>query len=103
METLAHPRVVEELQKEFKAWATESRDLDALVTKESDPRAPGRHMQYWIHRPHFVDGIWRDVCAADTPKICQALRSINESGVIKIHRASFELLEAGAVARPQCH
>jgi len=104
METLAHPQVVEIFQNEYTASSTESGWNNALgVSHESDPKAPGRHLQFWVHRPHFVDGIWRDMCAVETPKICQALKSLNESGQVVIIRASFEILENGALARPHCH
>ena len=33
----------------------------------------------------------------------QALKALNESGVTKIHAASLEILENGALARPRCH
>jgi tetratricopeptide (TPR) repeat protein len=103
METLADKRVIEVLQEEYNQWSSEYGAKDSLVSMESDPRAPGRHLQFWIHRPHYSDGIWRDVCAHETPKICQALKSLNESGGIQINQASFEILETGSMVRAQCH
>merc|ERR1719375_2665831 len=102
MEMLAYQKVIEELQKEYNEWASMAKDT-AVVSQESDPKAPGRHLQFWIHRPRVEDGFWFDQCSKQTPKICQALKSLNESGLTQIHRASFEILETGARVRPHCH
>jgi hypothetical protein len=103
MEMLAYQQVIEELQKEYTQWAEVSQAKAAVVSHESDPKAPGRHLQFHIHRPHFEDGVWFEDCAKETPKICQALKSLNESGLTQIHRASFEILESGSRVRPHCH
>jgi len=103
MENLAHPQVLEEFQKEYTQWASSLKNKDSLVSLESDPKAPGRHLQFPIHNPHFHEGVWKDMCAMETPKICQALKSLNQSGLVTIIRASFQILENGARVRPHCH
>eukprot|EP00927_Polykrikos_kofoidii_P005805 TRINITY_DN12310_c0_g1_i1.p1 TRINITY_DN12310_c0_g1~~TRINITY_DN12310_c0_g1_i1.p1 ORF type:complete len:411 (-),score=22.23 TRINITY_DN12310_c0_g1_i1:57-1289(-) len=112
-EASLHPiliSVVEQLTKllpvartEFQKWSkTRAKDAEVDAHLAIDHRKAGRRLNFWIHRPRFERGIWRDACSYKTPKTCDVLKSINASGVL-VFSASFDILEPGAIIRPHCH
>lgn len=89
--------------KEYRKWSsTRPQDAEEARDMAIDPQGQGKRMQFWIHRPRFERGHWRDACSYKTPETCKSLRAINASGLIVL-RASFEVFEAGYVLRPRCH
>eukprot|EP00928_Gymnodinium_smaydae_P043568 TRINITY_DN29157_c0_g2_i1.p1 TRINITY_DN29157_c0_g2~~TRINITY_DN29157_c0_g2_i1.p1 ORF type:complete len:420 (+),score=58.97 TRINITY_DN29157_c0_g2_i1:146-1261(+) len=90
-------------QAEYSKWSkNRAKDAETDEHIAFDNQSKGRHMHFWIHRPRMERGIWRDACSHKTPKTCEILRTINASGLL-VFKASFDVLEPGAVVRPHCH
>mmetsp|Transcript_72708 Transcript_72708/g.224574 ORF Transcript_72708/g.224574 Transcript_72708/m.224574 type:complete len:482 (+) Transcript_72708:50-1495(+) len=93
---------------EYLKWAkTRARDGEPDGDGLEEPSTRGRWRHFWIHRPRFERGIWRDACSYKTPKTCALLGGLNNTGrageKLVVLQADFDVLGPGGRVRAHCH
>mmetsp|Transcript_59401 Transcript_59401/g.173796 ORF Transcript_59401/g.173796 Transcript_59401/m.173796 type:complete len:412 (+) Transcript_59401:188-1423(+) len=93
---------------EYLKWAkARAKDGEADGDGLEDPMSRGSWRHFWIHRPRFERGFWRDACSYKTPKTCELLKRLNNTGrageKLVILQADFDVLGPGGYIRPHCH
>lgn len=93
---------------EYLKWAHKhAKDGELDADGVAHPYARGRWRHFWIHRPRYEKGTWRDACHYKTPSTCRLLKKLNNTGPIGsklvILRADFDVLEPHGHVRPHCH
>merc|ERR1712048_1378622 len=71
----------DDVREEFLKWSkTRPKDSEADKDALEPPYNRGRWRHFWVYRPQFERGIWRDSCSYKTPKTCRLLQSLNGTG-----------------------
>lgn len=96
------------ITKEYLKWAkTRAKDSEVDRTGVGAPYATGKWRHFWIHKPQFERGHWKGACSYKTPRTCELLKGMNETGrageKLVVLQADFDVLEPGGIIRPHCH